>query len=303
MSLDRQAVPVGPRATGSWTRMLKLVLLGLSVLILCACAGRRVVVPPLTEPPTGVQYTGKVVWVDLFTDDLEQARSFYRDVFGWEFVQTEADSVRVNTVLLNGVPIGNAIQLSEDQAEFRRAQWLSYFSTADVDQTVARAKAREATVDVAPKSMPDRGRVSALRDPQGAGFAIVASGQGDPVDRDPPPGDWLGSELWTWQRDPAVDFYQDLFDYSLQTVSMPQGDPYYLLVSDDIPRGGVVTLPNVGVNPAWVPYVLVEDATVSVARAEAAGGRILRPLGEPGEAGQGAIIADPAGAVFGIQQP
>jgi predicted enzyme related to lactoylglutathione lyase len=303
MMLDRQAIPAGSRATSSWTQALKFVLLALGLLTLSACAGRQVMVPPLTEQPTGVQYAGKVVWVDLFTDDLEQARGFYQDVFGWEFVQTEPDSVSVNTVLLNGVPIGNAIQLTKDQAEFRRAQWLSYFSTADVDQTVARATARDATVDVAAKPMPNRGRVSALRDPQGAGFAIVASDRGDPVDQGPSSGDWLGSELWTWERDAAVAFYQDLFDYGLDTVSMPQGEPYYLLVSDDVPRAGVVTLPKIGVNPAWVPYVLVDDATASVGRAEAAGGRILRPLGEPGGAGQGAIIADPTGAVFGIQQP
>jgi predicted enzyme related to lactoylglutathione lyase len=50
--------------------------------------------------------------------------------------------------------------------------WLPYFQVADCDATANKAKELGATLFVPPTDIPNTGRFSVIRDPQGAVFAI-----------------------------------------------------------------------------------------------------------------------------------
>ena len=41
--------------------------------------------PPLTPEPTTHMLPGKFVWIDLITQDVAAAQSFYGELFGWTF--------------------------------------------------------------------------------------------------------------------------------------------------------------------------------------------------------------------------
>jgi hypothetical protein len=55
--------------------------------------------------------------------------------------------------------------------------WGVYFSVADTDATVAKAKELGATVLAEPMDLPGVGRMAALLDPQGAAFSIIKNAQ------------------------------------------------------------------------------------------------------------------------------
>ena len=53
------------------------------------------------------------------------------------------------------------------------ANWLLYFSVADVDATIARARKLGATIPMDPEDIPDVGRICPLIDPTGAPLAVM----------------------------------------------------------------------------------------------------------------------------------
>jgi hypothetical protein len=59
-----------------------------------ACARKEIIVPSLTADPTKEQLTGKFVWYDLFTHDLQSVKIFYQELFGWTFTETAASNPR-----------------------------------------------------------------------------------------------------------------------------------------------------------------------------------------------------------------
>lgn len=57
-----------------------------------------------------------------------------------------------------------------------------------------------------------------------------------------------------------------------------------------------------GVPAAWLTYLATDDADAAAAKAREAGGQVLLEPGEVGDFGRLAILADPAGAAFGLWQ-
>ena len=63
----------------------------------------------------------------------------------------------------------------------------------------------------------------------------------------------------------------------------------------------MIKIPFPNVRPNWVPYIAVENAKEIINKAKKLGGRILlEPEGV--RKGKVAIIADPTGAAFTVQQ-
>lgn len=52
---------------------------------------------------------GDPMWVDLGSDQLEESKKFYSELFGWEFTDTGADFGHYNIITLNGQRIGGAM--------------------------------------------------------------------------------------------------------------------------------------------------------------------------------------------------
>ena len=51
--------------------------------------------------------------------------------------------------------------------------WAPYFAVEDCDRTVEKAKGLGASVLMPPTDIPETGRFSALKDPQGAVFNVI----------------------------------------------------------------------------------------------------------------------------------
>lgn len=269
-------------------------------LLTWGCAKPQVKLPLMSQPATGEYHEGKFVWFDLYTDDIASCALFYENLFGWSFEQVNTPNVQ--TIFRNGVPIANAIHIKPLKKEVKESRWLGFISVKDVDAVSKIIQAGKGTLYIPPKDLPDRGRICVAVDPQGAIFGIVTAKGGDPLDQGQLENLWMGSELWTTNKDAAIEFYQGVAGYETKQISMEDFGQYTFLTKENTPRAGVVQITWEKVKPDWLPYISVADVTAVCLKAEKFGGKILVEPEPDVKAGRVAIISGPSGAVFAVQQ-
>jgi len=268
---------------------------------LAACTAANITLPPVTDQPTGAHIPGKVIWHDLLTDDVDSARHFYGELFGWKFESpTVGQNSAYTLITLNGSRIGGMIDATKIRADVDLTQWVSILSVENVDAATALFKTSGGTVFTEPTDLTDRGRISVVADSQGALVALLRTEGGDPKDQEPQIGGFLWDELWTDDPNQSIDFLSELVAYEGNTVAI-EGEDYRYLSSAGQPRVGIRKNPLPGLTPTWVTFIRVEDPAAITARVEELGGKVFveaqtNPIG-----GQVAIIADPAGAGLVIQ--
>lgn len=99
---------------------------------------------------------------------------------------------------------------------------------------------------------------------------------------------WIDTE----QPDPraAARFYGELFGWALDDDLVATLD------------GADVASVTAGAHAGWHTYVAVDDAVVTAAAVEAAGGTVVSPPADAGRNGRTASCLDPAGAAFRLWQ-
>jgi predicted enzyme related to lactoylglutathione lyase len=269
----------------------------LILLLLTGCAAGKksssLVLTPVTDTPTGIHHQGKFVWNDLLTDDVETAREFYGQLFGWTFT-TQG---RYTVVQSEGRNIGGMVELKGDPEQPSAARWLCTLSVDDVDAAVALVKSEGGTVNEGPLELLNRGRGALVRDPQGAQLVLLHSEVGDPEDEEPAMMSWLWHELWSNNSEASLAFYQKLAGYDYE------GDAtdYLVLVNEDQWRAGIRFIDDSELEMRWVPVVRVVDTEAIAEKAEQLGGEI-RVAPRPTESGGSvALLVDPSGARVIIQ--
>ncbi len=298
--LNREKTNGGPFGTsGKLLVIFSLLIVGLAV---GGCSKRQIIVPKVTEDPSDVRLPGKFVWYDLFTHDLQAAGRFYHELFGWSLENTAKGNNDVKTIVANGVPIANAVRIESLDKKVAASRWLGYMSVQDVDDAAVQAEQNKGSIYMQPKDLPHRGRVAVVFDSEGAIFGIVTTQGGDPPDRDFVENLWISSELWTTDLASALRFYGSVVGYERQLVNVGVDSKYHLLVKNGKPRAGMVKIPWDDVKPNWVAYVAVADVAVTAEKAVRVGGKLLVEPDPNIREGRLAIIADPTGAVFAIQE-
>jgi predicted enzyme related to lactoylglutathione lyase len=124
-----------------------------------------------------------------------------------------------------------------------------------------------------------------------------------------------GVPCWvdTWQSDPATAaaFYADLLGWETERTTTQEAGPEYVVCRL---RGRDVAAIGSGADTeradtgaaapaAWTTYVQVASVDDTVAKAREAGGAIVAPPFDSLDGGRIAILADPAGATFGVWAP
>lgn len=259
-------------------------------------------VPPLVQPASLEHHIGKVIWVDLVTPDLERAKLFYAGLFGWTFRDVHTGETNYAVALLDGRPVGGLIHRPTPLGKTRQPAWLTFIAVPDVDIAKRIALENGGKVFFEPHSYPQRGRQAVLADPQGAVFAVLASSSGDPPDLLAPPGDWIWSSLIA--RDAGADaaFYQTLFGYEVFGLPSEDGFEHLVLATDGYARASANRSPVDAANrhPHWLNFVRVIDTVKMTAKVVALGGRVLVEPRVDRHGGMVALVADPAGAPFGL---
>ena len=113
---------------------------------------------------------GSFSWCELMTNNAQEAKAFYEQLFGWETEDIILPDMAYSLIKKDGKEIGGGIVEMPD----RPAMWSAYVTVNDVDETVQLAKQLGAAVLLPPQDIPNVGRISVIQDPQGASINLIA---------------------------------------------------------------------------------------------------------------------------------
>lgn len=112
-------------------------------------------------------------WFELLTRNPDQAKTFYRTVFGWDCDTEPYGSSEYTEWKLEGESFGGMMRMNEDFPPEAPPRWMVYVEVEDCDATATKARELGGEVHVPPTTIPP-GRFAVLRDPQGGAFAVIA---------------------------------------------------------------------------------------------------------------------------------
>jgi hypothetical protein len=265
----------------------------IAVYLMAGCATQMPTLPVIGTP--GNSLPGKVVWHDLVTPDLDESRTFYGQLFGWQFEQLNDGYVLARS---DGRPVAGMARLD---AVGQPSHWLPLVSVTDIARAQETTQAADGKVALKAFELPGRGRVAVLKDPQGAAFAVLQSSHGDPKDRVPVLNAWMWNEIWTDDLAAAAGYYEKLFGYELATANI-RNIEYEYFKRDGKPRVGLLKKPDPGIPNTWLCYLRVADVAGVTNKARALGATVLMAPNPSVRNGKVAILADPNGAGFVVQE-
>ncbi len=122
-----------------------------------------------------VNAPGALVWNELASPDLDASSAFYSDLFGWTVAPFEASPTPYLSIKNGGANNGGIRELTPPGMP---PHWLVYFGVEDLDEALAKVGQLGGTTLFGPQDI-QIARIAAVRDPQGAVFALYA-GQLEP---------------------------------------------------------------------------------------------------------------------------
>jgi predicted enzyme related to lactoylglutathione lyase len=242
---------------------------------------------------------GRVVWRELFTDDVQRAKGFYGEMFGWVFkdMPMGPNEPPYPIAQVGGKGIGGIAH--KPPGAPGPSFWLSYVSVPDVDAALAKAQAGGGAAAFGPFDVPEVGRIAALSDFAGAVIGLIHSVNGDQPAAMPGLGEFCWETISSPDLERARSFYRSVFGWTEQGMG-----GVTVFGTGPRPEDGVADLQLAdGMPPSWATYVVVETIETARARAERLGATSVVPLIEIPNVGRIAFVQDPTGAHVGLFQP
>src|SRR6201995_658518 len=112
-------------------------------------------------------------------------------------------------------------------------------------------------------------------------------------------------DLQTTDQSAAKQFYASLLGWSYDDNPMPQGGVYSMATVNGETVAAIAPMPPgapEGRPPMWNTYIAVDDVDATVDKVGPAGGQVLMPPVDIGEAGRMAFVAQPTGPAGGPWQ-
>ena len=181
-------------------------------------------------------------WVELATSDAANARGFYSDLMGWDSNAVELGEMGTYTLLqLDSNDIAGLYNLSDDQKQQGvPPHWLSYVLVEDADASANQATKLGGKVMMGPFDVGNVGRMTIVRDPTGAVFALFQAGEHKgAVPMDNKPGMFCWNELATQDPDAAKAFYSGLFGWTIEDADIGHMGTYTTYKNGDRRAAGM----------------------------------------------------------------
>jgi uncharacterized protein len=249
---------------------------------------------------------GTFSWVELCTPDAGKARTFYTRLFNWDVHEMSMGPDNSYFIFrVGGKDVAAMYQLTADQkTKGVTPHWLSYVTVTDADAAAAHATKLGGTVLAPPFDVGDIGRMAMIQDPQGGSFALWQAKEHGGIGRRGEVGTLGWNELMSSDIKAGTSFYQELFSWKTEMMSMP-GMDYTIFQNDGKGVGGGMQRPGsmANVPTHWLPYFIVENCDAVLAQATRLGATVPMPAHEAKGVGRWASIIDPSGAAFAVLQP
>ena len=116
--------------------------------------------------------SGTFLWEELITDDVESAKAFYGELFGWQANDIDRGEMGTYTLFKRDDGTNVAGILNRQPGLKRPTAWLTYLATDDVDITVTKAISLGASTLMKGTDLPNIGQLAVLIDSTGATFGL-----------------------------------------------------------------------------------------------------------------------------------
>jgi uncharacterized protein len=122
---------------------------------------------------TPFETPGAFSWCELMTTDPEAAKKFYTALFGWELKDMSMPGMNYTVVHAAGQGIGGIMSMPANLPPGVPPNWGAYVTVPDVDATAKKVADLGGMILVAPQDIPNVGRFTVIRDPQGAVISAI----------------------------------------------------------------------------------------------------------------------------------
>jgi len=236
---------------------------------------------------------GTFVWHEHVSADPTQAQDFYGQLLGWEYEVFKPGEVDYAMILSGGQMHGGFVNV-----QVPHPHWVGNVQVESADATVDKVSAAGGSLVNGPMDIPEVGRHAVVRDPQGAVVALFQPSGDGPHSA----GVFVWDELGTQDVAGSEGFYSAVLGWTTEDMGADYGG-YKIFQLGETRIGGLMKMPDASIPSMWAPYVAVEDADATVARANELGGStVLEPMDVP-NIGRIAMLKDSVGAVLGIIKP
>src|SRR5919201_2235802 len=154
---------------------------------------------------------GKFVWREQVSDDPEQAKAFYTQLFGWSTETFKPGEIDYTMIAAGGNMHGG---FSKAQEGAPPPHWLGHIHVESVDETIERAKKAGGKIAFGPMDMPEIGRFAIIVDPQGAFVSVYQPESEVPSSA----GVFVWDELATSDVEGAERFYGEVFGWTTKDM-------------------------------------------------------------------------------------
>lgn len=294
----RQHIPCNSRTD----RVIQAMSIFLTALLASSMAMAEIVADfgPISKSASQQIRPGQVVWADLLTNDVSSAVDFYVKVFGWDVQFNKDKSYAYATI--DGSPVAAIAAYDENESADAEGMWLLSISVKDVNATAKAVMKAGGKILEGPEELPGRGQYILIEDTRGALIMFLRATGGDPQDNSGDDSDWLWAEMWTDDTAASTRFYEEVLGYRSVAIKGTTGKEYQVMGRDQKPRASVVESPFPEISPNWLPYVKVDDVDMVAMDVIKHGGSVLVPPQRDDLDYHVAIVADPTGGVFAIQE-
>lgn len=118
---------------------------------------------------------GVFCWNELATTNLEAAKKFYSNVFGWKFTQKDMGDTSYTLIKLNDKEFGGIWSIPKDREREISPRWISYILVENLDESLEKARQNGALIVKPATQAGDFGRFGIIADPAGAHIALWES--------------------------------------------------------------------------------------------------------------------------------
>lgn len=248
---------------------------------------------------------GLIGWVDLTTNDVDAAKAFYGQLFGWEGTDIPTPMGPTYTIMRkDGLMAAGVGPLPPDLvAAGVPSTWTSYVIVDDLDAVLALVAPAGGRVVMPAMDVMTEGRMAQVADPTGAVIGLWQPRDHGGAEVFNVPGTLTWNELQTRDLAGATAFYATVFGW--RWAEMGAGSGYLVghldaKDGDDTSNCGAMTTPPMVPAEApncWMVYFAVADCDAAVARAVELGATVFLPAMQMGP-GRFAGLLDPSGAAF-----
>lgn len=115
---------------------------------------------------------GAFSWNELMTTDLEAAKKFYSELFGWTLNDMQSGDMPYTIAKADETEVAGLMAMPPEAGNMP-PMWGGYVTVDDVEASAKQTEALGGKIMLPPQDIPKVGRFCVISDPQGATLSLI----------------------------------------------------------------------------------------------------------------------------------